>query len=102
MTISIQASTTTYEEDSIHVKKAIANMASLCGYPSGYDIGKPSIKFGWTFYTIHLENELFLGIKSKFGDMLKKGRNDDEGFIYFMTKYLEARNIKVKLKLLPD
>ena len=55
MGISIEVRTTLYEENSIHVKKAIANIASLCGDPAGYSIDEPTTKFGWTFYAIHLD-----------------------------------------------
>ncbi len=102
MSISIEVRTTLHDESSIHVKKAIANMASLCGYPSGYDIGNPTTKFGWTFYTIHLNNDLVAGIESKFEDMIGKSRSMNDKFISFMEKYFEARGARVNLKLLPD
>ena len=102
MGISIEVRTTLYEENSIHVKKAIANIASLCGDPSGYSIDEPTTKFGWTFYTIHLNNDLVAKINSKFEDMIEKSHGKDDKFISFMSKYFEARGAKVNLKLLPD
>ena len=91
MGISIEVSTTLHDENSIHVKKAIANIASLCGDPSGYKIEEPTTKFGWTFYTIRLNSDLVAGIESKFADMIGKSRSMNDKFISFMEKYLEAR-----------
>ncbi|MDI1495703.1 MAG: hypothetical protein K8823_1011 [Cenarchaeum symbiont of Oopsacas minuta] len=102
MGISIEVRTRNYEDDAIHVKKSVVNLASLCGEPLGYNIGEPTSKFGWTFYTIHFDENLFSKINTKFDDMIQKSRGKDDKFITFMTRYFDARGAKVNLKLLTN
>ncbi|KFM15329.1 hypothetical protein AAA799O18_00062 [Marine Group I thaumarchaeote SCGC AAA799-O18] len=99
-----EISTTKYDEDVKTIQVAITKMAALCDIDSGFKLGEPISKFGWTFFQILVNQELYFGIEDKFSDMIRKckGSNQDEKFTDFLTSYFESRGCNVKVKMKKD
>ena len=86
------------------IQVALAKMSALCNIDRGFMFGEPISKFGWTFFQLIIEQELYFEIESKFSDMIKKskGNNADERFLNFMSSYFETRGCSVKMKMTND
>ena len=99
-----EISTTNYEEDIKTIQLAITKMAAVCNISTGFRFGDPISKFGWTFFQLFMDQELYVGIEDKFGDMIKKTKGDkpDEKFINFLGMYFESRGCNVKVKMVND
>jgi hypothetical protein len=99
-----EISTTKYAEDIKIIQVAMTKMSALCNINGGFKLGQPVSKFGWTFFQILIDQDLYFGIQDKFSDMIKKckGSNPDEKFIDFITRYFESRGSKVKVKLIKE
>ena len=67
-----EISTTKYEEDIKIIQLAMTKMAGVCNIATGFRFGDPVSKFGWTFFQLFMDQELYVGIEDKFGDMIKK------------------------------
>ena len=101
---SFEISTTKYEEDIKVIQVAMTKMSAICNIDSGFKLGEPISKFGWTFFKILIDQNLYFGIEDKFSDMIKKckGSNKDEKFTDFITRYFESSGSNVKVKLIKD
>ena len=99
-----EISTTNYEEDIKTIQLAMTKMAAVCNISMGFRFGDPISKFGWTFFQLFMDQELYVGIEDKFGDMIKKTKGDkpDEKFINFLGMYFESRGCNVKVKIAKD
>jgi hypothetical protein len=97
----LQIATTNYEPDREVVVNAMEEIQSLCGTKEGFLISEPMERFGWAFFKVLIKTELLSGIELKFGDQIAKtkGKKVEEKFVTFMTKLLESKNAKVKIKL---
>ncbi len=104
MQIVFEVSTTKYDEDKICMIKALSHIQTLCKTIDTYQLGKPTSRFGWTFFPLLLKPNLITQIEEKFSDMINKskGRNNDEKFTNFMIDFFNSRGCKIKLKLAPD
>ena len=82
----------------------MTKIAALCNIAGGFKLGEPISKFGWTFFQILVNEELYFGIENKFSDMIRKckGSKQDEKFIDFLTSYFESRGCSVKVKQVKD
>ena len=99
-----EISTTKYDEDIKIIQVALTKMSALCNMSGGFKFGEPISKFGWTFFQLLIEQELYFGIESKFSDMIKKckGSKQDEKFTEFISRYFESRGCNVKVKMVKD
>ena len=96
-----EISTTNYEEDIKTIQLAITKMAAVCNISTGFRFGDPTSRFGWTFFQLFMDQELYVGIADKFADMIKKTKGDkpDEKFINFLGMYFESKGCNVKVKI---
>ena len=96
-----EISTTNYEEDVKTIQLAMTKMAAVCNISTGFRFGDPTSKFGWTFFQLFMDQELYVGIEDKFADMIKKtkGNKSDEKFINFLGMYFESKGCNVKVKI---
>ena len=96
-----EISTTNYEEDIKTIELALTKMAAVCNISTGFRFGDPTSKFGWTFFQLFMDQELYVGIEDKFADMIKKTKGDkpDEKFINFLGMYFESKGCNVKVKI---
>ena len=99
-----EISTTKYDEDIKIIQVALTKMSALCNVDRGFMFGESISKFGWTFFQLIIEQELYFEIESKFSDMIKKckGSKQDEKFTDFISRYFESRGCNVKVKMLKD
>ena len=99
-----EISTTNYEEDIKTIQLAMTKMAAVCNISTGFRFGDPTSKFGWTFFQLFIDQELYVGIEDKFTDMIKKTKGDkpDEKFINFLGQYFESKGCNVKVKISND
>ena len=99
-----EISTTKFDEDIKIIQVAMTKMSALCNINGGFKLGQPVSKFGWTFFQIFVDHNLYFGIEDKFSDMIKKckGSNKDEKFTDFITRYFESKGSTVKVKLIKD
>ena len=99
-----EISTTNYEEDIKTIQLAMTKMAAVCNIATGFRFGDPTSKFGWTFFQLFMDQELYVGIEDKFADMIKKTKGDkpDEKFINFLGMYFESKGCNVKVKVAKD
>ncbi len=99
-----EISTTKYDKDIKTIELALTKISALCNISNGFQLGQPISKFGWAFFQILIDQELYFGIESKFSDMIKKckGSKQDEKFTDFLTRYLESRGCTVKVKMMKD
>ena len=88
-----EISSTKYDEDIKIIQVALTKMSALCNVDRGFRLGEPVSKFGWTFFHLIIEQELYIEIIGKFSDMIKKckGRKQDEKFTEFISHYFESR-----------
>ena len=96
-----EISTTNYEEDIKTIQLAMTKMAAVCNISTGFRFGDQTSKFGWTFFQLFMDQELYVGIEDKFADMIKKTKGDkpDEKFINFLGMYFESKGCNVKVKI---
>ena len=99
-----EISTTNYEEDIKTIQLSMTKMAALCNIVTGFRFGDPTSKFGWTFFQMFMDQELYVGIEDKFADMIQKTKGDkpDEKFINFLGMYFESKGCNVKVKVVKD
>ena len=99
-----EISTTNYEEDIKTIQLAMTKMAAVCNISTGFRFGDPTSKFGWTFFQLFMDQELYVGIEDKFADMIRKTKGDkpDEKFINFLGMYFESKGCNVKVKISKD
>ena len=99
-----EISTTKYDEDIKLVQVVMTKMASSCNITAGFKFGEPTPRFGWTFFQMLIDQELYIGIKDRFSDMIKKckGNKPDEKFSNFLGQYFESKGCSVKVKMVND
>ncbi len=99
-----EISTTKYKEDIKLIQVALTRMEAISNTASGFKFGEPTSRFGWTFFQLFLDQELFIGIEDKFSDMIKKckGYKPNEKFTNFLSQYFESRGCNVKVKMIND
>jgi len=99
-----EISTTKYKEDIKLIQVALTKMGAICNIDTGFKFGEPTSRFGWTFFQIFLDQELYIGIEDKFSDMIKKckGYKPDEKFTNFLSQYFESKGCNVKVKIVND
>ena len=99
-----EISTTKYEEDIKLIQVVMTKMAAICDIALGFKFGDPVSRFGWTFFKMFLDQELYVGIEDEFSDMIKKckGNKPDEKFITFLSGYFESNGCNVKVKIVND
>ena len=73
-----ELSTTKYDKDSPLLEVAMNKVASLCNIDKGFKFGEPVSHFGWTFFSIIIDQELYFGIQDKFTDLIKRSKGDKQ------------------------
>jgi hypothetical protein len=96
-----EISTTKYEENIKLLQVVMTKMAAVCNIAAGFKFGEPTQRFGWTFFQMLVDQELYVGIEDEFSDMIKKCKGDkpDEKFTNFLNQYLESNGCNVKIKI---
>ena len=99
-----EISTTKYAEDIKLLQVAMTKVAALCNIAAGFKFGEPVSRFGWTFFQMLLDQELYMGIEDEFSDMIKKckGNKPDEKFTNFLSQYFESKGCNVRVKISKD
>ena len=99
-----EISTTKYVEDIKLLQVVMTKMAALCNIAAGFKFGEPVSRFGWTFFQMFLDQELYVGIEDEFSDMIKKckGNKPDEKFTNFLSQYFESKGCNVRVKISKD
>ena len=99
-----EISTTKYKEDIELIRVAMTKMAAICNIATGFKFEDPVSRFGWTFFKMFLDQELYIGIEDEFSDMIKKwkGHKPDDKFTNFLSPYFESRGCNVKVKMVND
>ncbi len=99
-----EISTTKYAEDIKLLQVAMTKVAALCNIAAGFKFGEPVSRFGWTFFQMFLDQELYVGIEDEFSDMIKKckGNKSDEKFTNFLSQYFESKGCNVRVKMVKD
>lgn len=93
-----QLSTRSYEKEIPIVKKALADLEKQCNVKDGITITEPSSKLGWTFFNIHLSQEMS-EIIEKSGMMEGAlGYKIGEQLTNFIGHYLETKGSNVRIK----
>ena len=102
MSISLTVKTKNYADDLLSIKTALSHLESLVGEYSGYTFSEPSLKFGWTFFTLSFNSSLQNGIAEKFSDMLAKYPTGDPGqkFAKFIADYINSRGCDAKIDII--
>ena len=102
MSISLEVKTKNYADDLLSIKKALSHMESLLGEYGGYTFSEPSLKFGWTFFTLTFKPSLQNGIEKKFSDMLEKYPTGDQAqkFAKFISDYIHSRDCDAKINII--
>ena len=96
-----EISTTKYEENIKLLQVVMTKMAAVCNVAAGFKFGEPTQRFGWTFFQMLVDQELYVGIEDGFSDMIKKCKGDkpDEKLMNFLNQYLESKGCSVKIKM---
>ena len=100
MVYVLEFSTTKFVEDQILVIEVMNNVQKLCKLSDCYAVSEPTSKFGWTFFSIAINSNLYLAISQEFNDMIKKakGNKPEEKFGNFMSNFLESQGCKIRVK----
>ena len=99
-----EISTTKYEEDIKLLQVAMTKIAAVCNITAGFKFGEPTPRFGWTFFSMLMDQELYVGIEDEFSDMIKKSKGDkpDEKFMNFLSDYFESKGCNAKVKMVKN
>ena len=54
-----ELSTTKYDKDSPLMEVAMNKVAALCDIDKGFKFEEPVSRFGWTFFSIFIDQELY-------------------------------------------
>ena len=73
-----ELSTTKYDKDLQLIELAMNKVAALCNVDKGFKFGEPVSRFGWTFFSIFIDQELYFGIQDKFTDLIKRSKGDKQ------------------------
>ncbi len=93
-----QLSTRSYTDEIELVKKALADLESLCKVENGYEIFEPFKTAGWTFFNIQLSVEM-MQIIEKTGMMEGAlGRRIGEQLKNFLGHFFESKGSQVRIK----
>ena len=93
-----QLSTRKYDVEIELVKKAMADLKSICKVENAYVIGEPFTKAGWTFFTIQISPEMVSVIETT--GMLEGalGYRIPEQLKNFLGHFLESRGSQVRIE----
>ena len=99
-----EISTTKYEDNIKLLQVVMTKMAAVCNVTVGFKFGEPTQRFGWTFFQMLVDQELYVGIEDEFSDMIKKCKDSkpDGKFMNFLNQYLESNGCNVKVKMASD
>ena len=92
-----QLSTRRYDEEFTMVKKAMEKLESNCKVKDGFEIKKPFVKAGWTFFNLELSTEMATVIENS--GMMKNaaGFRISEQLKNFLGHFLESNGSNVRI-----
>ena len=92
-----QLSTRRYDEEFTMVKKAMEKLESDCKVKDGFEIKKPFVKAGWTFFNLELSTEMATVIENS--GMMKNaaGFRISEQLKNFLGHFLESNGSNVRI-----
>ena len=104
MVYLLEFSTTKFDDDKLLVIEGMNDIQKLCKFSDGYALSEPISKFGWTFFSIAINSNLYLGISQEFSDVIKKtkGNKPEEKFGNFISDFFESRGCKIRVKLVDE
>lgn len=95
-----QLSTRNYDAEIVLVTKALKDLERECSVKNGFSIDPPFVKFGWTFFNVHL-NENLSSFIEKSGMMEGAlGFRIAEQMKNFIGHYLELKGSNVRVKII--
>ena len=99
-----EVSTTKYEENIKLLQVVMTKMSAICNIATEFKFGEPVSRFGWTFFQMLIDQELYVGIEDEFSDMIKQCKGDKPSgkFTNFLGQYFESKGCNVKVKLVKD
>ena len=104
MVYLLEFSTTKFDDDKLLVIEGMNDIQKLCKFSDGYALSEPISKFGWTFFSIAINSNLYNVISQEFNDVIKKtkGNKPDEKFGNFMSNFLESQGCKIRVKFVDE
>ena len=94
---SFQLSTRNYDNEFTIVKKAMEELENNCKIKDGFEIKKPFVKAGWTFFNLELSIEMATVIENS--GMMKNaaGFRISEQLKNFLGHFLESNGSNVRI-----
>ena len=104
MVYVLEFSTTKFDEDKSLIIDGMNDIQKLCNITNSYAVSESTSKFGWTFFAIALNSNLYMEILQKFSDKIKKTKGDkpEEKFGNFMGDFFESHGCKIRVKLVDE
>jgi hypothetical protein len=93
-----QLSTRKYDEEIVIVRRAMADLETICNVPNSYKIGEPFTKAGWTFFNVELSNEIMHVIETSGMLQGALGYRIGEQLKNFVGHFLESKGSNVRIK----
>ena len=92
-----QLSTRNYDKEFAIVKKAMEELENNCKIKDGFEIKKPFVKAGWTFFNLELSTEMATVIENS--GMMKNaaGFRISEQLKNFLGHFLESNGSNVRI-----
>jgi hypothetical protein len=93
-----QLSTRKYEEEIEIVRKAMADLETICNVKDSYKIDEPFTRAGWTFFNVELSNEITHIIETSGMLQGALGYRIGEQLKNFVGHFLESKGSNVRIK----
>ena len=99
MVYVLEFSTTKFEDKSLIID-IMNNIQITCKLSNSYAVSESTSKFGWTFFSIAINSNLYQEISQEFSDKIKKTKGDkpEEKFGNFMSEFFESQGCKIRVK----
>ena len=92
-----QLSTRRYDEELPLVKKGMDDLESNCKVKDGFQIKKPFVKAGWTFFNLELSAEMVSVIENSGMMENAGGFSKSEQLKNFLGHFLESKGSNVRI-----
>ena len=92
-----QLSTRNYDKEFTIVKKAMEELENNCKVKDGFEIKKPFVKAGWTFFNLELSAEMVFVIENSGMMENAAGFSISEQLKNFLGHFLESKESNVRI-----
>ena len=92
-----QLSTRSYDEEILLVRNAMTELEKKCNVNNGFTLGEPFTKAGWTFFNLHITNEMATIIEKSGLMEGALGYRIAEQLKNFLGHFLESKGSKVRI-----